>query len=203
MNKSKTGDDFLFVVVGLGNPGRAYANTRHNVGFDTIDLLAERNNIKINKIKFKSVYGEGTIGNEKVLLVKPQTFMNNSGITVRDIYQFYKLPIENIIVIVDDIDIPFATVRIRGKGSAGSHNGLKSIIYLLQRDDFPRVKIGIGKKQDNQDLADFVLSRFSKDDQEIIESSILTGAESVEAIIKEGLDQAMNKFNTKGNKAQD
>jgi len=193
----------LFVVVGLGNPGRAYANTRHNVGFDTIDLLAERNNIKINKIKFKSVYGEGTIGNEKVLLVKPQTFMNNSGITVRDIYQFYKLPIENIIVIVDDIDIPFATVRIRGKGSAGSHNGLKSIIYLLQRDDFPRVKIGIGKKQDNQDLADFVLSRFSKDDQEIIESSILTGAESVEAIIKEGLDQAMNKFNTKGNKAQD
>lgn len=203
MNKSKTGDDFLFVVVGLGNPGRAYANTRHNVGFDTIDLLAERNNIKINKIKFKSVYGEGTIGNEKVLLVKPQTFMNNSGITVRDIYQFYKLPIENIIVIVDDIDIPFATVRIRGKGSAGSHNGLKSIIYLLQRDDFPRVKIGIGKKQDNQDLADFVLSRFSKDDREIIESSILTGAESVEAIIKEGLDQAMNKFNTKGNKAQD
>ncbi len=193
----------MFVVVGLGNPGRAYANTRHNVGFDTIDLLAERNNIKINKIKFKSVYGEGTIGNEKVLLVKPQTFMNNSGITVRDIYQFYKLPIENIIVIVDDIDIPFATVRIRGKGSAGSHNGLKSIIYLLQRDDFPRVKIGIGKKQDNQDLADFVLSRFSKDDQEIIESSILTGAESVEAIIKEGLDQAMNKFNTKGNKAQD
>lgn len=193
----------MFVVVGLGNPGRAYANTRHNVGFDTIDLLAERNNIKINKIKFKSVYGEGTIGNEKVLLVKPQTFMNNSGITVRDIYQFYKLPIENIIVIVDDIDIPFATVRIRGKGSAGSHNGLKSIIYLLQRDDFPRVKIGIGKKQDNQDLADFVLSRFSKDDREIIESSILTGAESVEAIIKEGLDQAMNKFNTKGNKAQD
>ncbi len=193
----------MFVVVGLGNPGKEYTNTRHNVGFDTIDLLAERNNIKINKIKFKSVYGEGIIGNEKVLLVKPQTYMNNSGVTVRDIYSFYKIPPENIIVIVDDIDIDFATVRIKRKGSAGSHNGLKSIIYLLQRDDFPRVKIGIGKKHESQDLANFVLSRFSKEEREIIEESILTGAESVETIIKYGIEQAMNEFNTKGNRAQD
>lgn len=193
----------MFVVVGLGNPGKEYTNTRHNVGFDTIDLLAERNNIKINKIKFKSVYGEGVIGSEKVLLVKPQTYMNNSGVTVRDIYSFYKIPIDNIIVIVDDIDIDFATVRIKRKGSAGSHNGLKSIIYLLQRDDFPRVKIGIGKKHENQDLANFVLSRFSKEEREVIEESILTGAESVETIIKYGIEQAMNEFNTKGNRAQD
>jgi PTH1 family peptidyl-tRNA hydrolase len=193
----------LFVVVGLGNPGKEYTNTRHNIGFDTIDLLAERNNIKINKIKFKSVYGEGIIGSEKVLLVKPQTYMNNSGITVRDIYNFYKVPIDNIIVIVDDIDIDFAAVRIKRRGSAGSHNGLKSIIYLLQRDDFPRVKIGIGKKHENQDLANFVLSRFPKEEREIIEISILTGAESVEAIIKHGIEQAMNEFNTKGNRAQD
>lgn len=193
----------MFVVVGLGNPGKEYAGTRHNVGFDAIDLLAERNNIKINKIKFKSVYGEGTIGNEKVLLVKPQTYMNNSGITVRDIYNFYKVPPENIIVIVDDIDIPFASVRIKRKGSAGSHNGLKSIIYLLQRDDFPRVKIGIGKKHENQDLANFVLSRFSKEERTAIEESILTGAESVEAIIKYGIEEAMNEFNTKGSRAQD
>ncbi|MBU5313314.1 aminoacyl-tRNA hydrolase [Tissierella carlieri] len=193
----------MFVVVGLGNPGKEYTNTRHNIGFDTIDLLAERNNIKINKIKFKSVYGEGIIGSEKVLLVKPQTYMNNSGITVRDIYNFYKVPIDNIIVIVDDIDIDFAAVRIKRKGSAGSHNGLKSIIYLLQRDDFPRVKIGIGKKHENQDLANFVLSRFPKEEREIIEISILTGAESVEAIIKHGIEQAMNEFNTKGNRAQD
>ncbi|MCQ4925214.1 aminoacyl-tRNA hydrolase [Tissierella carlieri] len=193
----------MFVVVGLGNPGKEYTNTRHNIGFDTIDLLAERNNIKINKIKFKSVYGEGIIGSEKVLLVKPQTYMNNSGITVRDIYNFYKVPIDNIIVIVDDIDIDFAAVRIKRRGSAGSHNGLKSIIYLLQRDDFPRVKIGIGKKHENQDLANFVLSRFPKEEREIIEISILTGAESVEAIIKHGIEQAMNEFNTKGNRAQD
>lgn len=193
----------MFVVVGLGNPGKEYAGTRHNVGFDAIDLLAQRNNIKINKIKYKSVYGEGTIGNEKVLLVKPQTYMNNSGITVRDIYNFYKVPPENIIVIVDDIDIPFASVRIKRKGSAGSHNGLKSIIYLLQRDDFPRVKIGIGKKHENQDLANFVLSRFSKEERTIIEESILTGAESVEAIIKYGIEEAMNEFNTKGSRAQD
>lgn len=193
----------MFVVVGLGNPGRAYANTRHNVGFDTIDILASRNNIKINKIKFKSVYGEGQIGNEKVMLVKPQTYMNNSGITVKDIYNYYKVPIENIIVIVDDIDIDFASVRVKRKGSAGTHNGLKSIIYLLEDDNFPRVKIGIGKKPENQDLADFVLSRFSKDEREIIEETLNTAAESVEAIVKEGIDNAMNKFNTRASRAQD
>lgn len=193
----------MFVVIGLGNPGRAYANTRHNVGFDTIDILASRNNININKIKFKAVYGEGRIGSEKVLLVKPQTYMNNSGITVRDIYNYFKVPIENIIVIVDDIDIDFAAVRVKRKGSAGTHNGLKSIIYLLEDDNFPRVKIGIGKKHENQDLADFVLSRFSKDEREIIDASIITAAEAVEAIIKEGIDNAMNKFNTRANRAQD
>lgn len=193
----------MFVVVGLGNPGKAYEKTRHNVGFDTIDILASRNNIKINKIKFKSVYGEGFIGNEKVMLVKPQTFMNNSGITVKEIYDYYKIPIENIIVIVDDIDIDFASIRIKRKGSSGTHNGLKSIIYLLENDNFPRVKIGIGKKQQNQDLADFVLSRFSKEERELIEEAIILAAESVETIIKEGIDIAMNKFNNKVSRAQD
>lgn len=193
----------MFIVVGLGNPGKDYTNTRHNIGFDTIELLAKRNNIKINKIKFKSVYGEGNIGDEKVLLVKPQTYMNDSGISLREIFSFYKIPIENIIVIVDDIDIDFSQVKIRKKGSAGSHNGLKSIVYHLQRDDFPRVKIGIGKKRQGQDLANFVLSRFSKEERVIIEESILTGAESVEAIIKFGIEQAMNEFNCKGNIAQE
>lgn len=192
----------MFVVVGLGNPGKDYTNTRHNIGFDTIDLLAGRNNINLNKIKFTSVYGEGNINGEKVILVKPQTYMNNSGVTVRDIYNFYKVPIENIIVIVDDIDIGFSTVRIKGKGSAGSHNGLKSIISLLQKDNFPRIKIGIGNKKENQDLASFVLSRFSKEERIPIEEAISTAAESVETIIKHGIDKAMNEFNTKGNKAQ-
>lgn len=193
----------MYIVIGLGNPGKDYSNTRHNVGFDTIDILANRNNIKINKIKFKSVFGEGTIGNEKVLLVKPQTYMNNSGIAVREIYQFYKVPIENILVVVDDIDIDYASVRVRLKGSAGSHNGLKSIIYHLQRDDFPRIKIGIGKKQEEQDLADFVLSRFSKDERIDIDSTILTAAEAIEMIIKEDINQAMNKYNIRTHRAQE
>ena len=187
----------MFVVVGLGNPGKDYVNTRHNVGFDTINLLAERNNINMNKIKFKSVYGEGNINGEKVLLVKPQTYMNNSGETVRDIYNFFKVPIENIIVIVDDIDIEFASVRIRPKGSAGSHNGLKSIINLMGGQNFPRIKIGIGSKKERQDLASFVLSKFAKDERVAIEESIVLAAESVETIINYDVDKAMNEFNSK------
>lgn len=187
----------LFAVVGLGNPGSSYASTRHNVGFDTVDLLAERNNIRIKKIKFKSVYGEGNIGSERVLLVKPQTYMNNSGMAVLDLYNFYKMPISNIIVIVDDIDIDFATIRIRAKGSAGSHNGLKSIIYHLQSEDFPRVKIGIGKKKEDQDLGDFVLSRFDVKEREQIDLAIERAALAVETIIKDGINKAMNEFNSK------
>ncbi|MBC8587928.1 aminoacyl-tRNA hydrolase [Paratissierella segnis] len=193
----------MFIVIGLGNPGKDYSKTRHNVGFDTIDVLANRNNIKLNKIKFKSVFGEGIIGSEKVLLVKPQTYMNNSGVAVREIYQFYKVPIENILVVVDDVDIDFASVRIRLKGSAGSHNGMKSIIYHLQRDDFPRVRIGIGKKEEDEDLADFVLSRFSKGERLDMDVSILNAAEAVEMSIKEGINQAMNKYNIRTHIAQD
>lgn len=192
----------MFVIVGLGNPGKTYANTRHNVGFNTIDLVAERNNIKINKIKFKSVYGEGIINGEKVLLVKPQTYMNNSGETVRDIVNFFKLDLSNLLIIVDDVDIDFASVRIKKKGSAGSHNGLKSIIYLLGRDDFPRIKIGIGKKYENQDLASFVLSRFSKDERIVIDESIISSAEAIETFLKDGIEAVMNEFNRK-NGAQD
>lgn len=193
----------MFIVIGLGNPGKDYSKTRHNVGFDTIDILADRNNIELNKIKFKSIIGEGKIGNEKVLLVKPQTYMNNSGIAVREIYQFYKVSIENILIIVDDIDIDFASTRIRQKGSAGSHNGMKSIIFNLQREDFPRIKIGIGKKKEKQDLADFVLSRFSKDERLDVDISIRNAAEAAEMIIKEDIYEAMNKYNIKTHKAQD
>ncbi|MBC8591233.1 aminoacyl-tRNA hydrolase [Wansuia hejianensis] len=193
----------MYVVVGLGNPGKDYTNTRHNIGFMAIDLLAERNSIELNKIKFKSVYGEGFIGKEKVLLVKPQTYMNNSGIAVKEISQFYKLPVEKIIVIVDDIDIDFASVRIKAKGSAGSHNGLKSIIYHLQEDKFPRVKIGIGKKLEQQDLADFVLSKFTKQEMPEVETSVLNSVEAVETIIKNDINKAMNEYNSKKNKAQE
>lgn len=192
----------MYVVVGLGNPGKDYTNTRHNIGFNTVDLIGERNKINLNKIKFNSIYGEGNIGGEKVMLVKPQTYMNNSGIAVREIAQYYKIPVENIIVIVDDIDIEFSSVKIRAKGSAGSHNGLKSIINHIQDENFPRVKVGIGKKYENQNLADFVLSRFSKDEQKEIDISMVIAAQAAESIIKDGIDNSMNKFNTRTNKAQ-
>lgn len=185
----------MIAIIGLGNPGRNYVDTRHNVGFKTIDLLAHRNNIKINKIKFKSVYGEGFIDGEKVLLIKPQTYMNNSGIAVMELFNFYKIPIENIVIIVDDVDIEFGKIKIRKKGSAGTHNGLKSIIYHLQDENFPRLKIGIGKKRENQDLADFVLSKFTKEEQEEIEIAIQNAALAIETIVKDGIDMAMNKFN--------
>lgn len=185
----------MYAVIGLGNPGREYEKTRHNIGFNTVDLLADRNGIDINKIKFKSVYGKGRIGNESVLLLKPQTYMNNSGISVLELYKYYKIPIENILVVVDDIDIDFGVVRIKRKGSAGTHNGLKSIIYHLQRNDFPRIKIGVGSPPPEWDLADFVLSRFQNKEEKTIKESIEVACESIETIIKEDIDKAMNKFN--------
>ncbi|WP_427339315.1 aminoacyl-tRNA hydrolase [Caloranaerobacter sp. DY30410] len=185
----------MYAVIGLGNPGRAYDGTRHNVGFDTIDCLAVRNNVELNKIKHKAVYGETFINNEKVILVKPQTYMNRSGECVLDIYNYYKMPIENIIVIYDDIDIKFGSLRIRPKGSAGSHNGMKSIIYHLRSENFPRIRIGVGKPKEGMDLADFVLSKFTKDEREVIDSTVERAALAVETIIFQGLNKAMNEYN--------
>lgn len=185
----------MYVVVGLGNPGKKYANTRHNIGFDVVDYLASSNNIKLNKIKFKSLYGEGIIGEEKVILLKPQTYMNNSGEALLEIYNFYKVPIENIIVIVDDIDIEFGTLRIKRKGSGGTHNGLKSIIDEIQNQNFPRIKIGIGRPFEGQDLAKHVLSQFTDKERKDINDSIEKAAIAVETIITKGIDEAMNQFN--------
>ncbi len=185
----------MYVIVGLGNPGRKYRDSRHNVGFSVIDILSERYNIKINKIKFKSLYGETNIDGEKVLLVKPQTFMNKSGETVQEISNFYKVPLENIVVIQDDIDINFASLRVRTKGSAGSHNGMKSIIYLLKDDKFPRIKIGVGRPEPGRDLADFVLGRFTKDEEMDIDEVLERAADAVECLIKEGTSSSMNKYN--------
>lgn len=188
----------MYIVIGLGNPGKGYTNTRHNIGFKVIDELANVNKIELNKIKFKSVFGQGRIGNHKVLLCKPQTYMNNSGQSVREIVDFYKADLKKLIVIVDDIDIDFASIRIKQKGSAGSHNGLKSIIYHLQNDEIPRLKIGIGKKHHpNQDLADFVLSQFSKDEIKDIEIATKKAADAVKTIINEDIMEAMNIYNTR------
>jgi len=186
----------MYIIAGLGNPGKEYAGTRHNVGFDTIDFLAEKYNVNLNKLKFNSVYGEININGEKVMLVKPVTYMNRSGIAIAEIVKYYKVPIENLIIIYDDIDIPAGTLRIRPHGSSGTHNGMKSIIYQLENDKFPRIRIGIGRNPD-MDLADYVLQRFSKDDREKINSIIKSASEAAEEIVTKSLDSSMQKFNIK------
>lgn len=187
----------MIAIIGLGNPGSKYKNTRHNIGFRVIDRLAEKLKVSVTKIKFKSVYGETTYKGEKVLLMKPQTYMNESGQAVREMISFYKLEAKDILVVFDDIDIGFSEVKIRKQGSAGTHNGMRSIIYHIQRDDFPRIKIGIGKRHPRQDLADFVLSEFSKDEQKDVEIAIEDAADAILTFLDSGLDTAMNKFNVK------
>ena len=187
--------DSLFLVVGLGNPGSQYEFTKHNVGFLTVDYLADKLNIKINKLKFKGLFAKEKIENEDVVLLKPQTYMNLSGESVRDFANFFKIPPENIIVVVDDVDLPMGKIRIRKKGSAGTHNGMKSIIYQLQSDNFIRIKVGIEKENRKDDLADYVLKGFSKDEVPIMEESMERAAKAVLEILKKGPDVAMNKFN--------
>ncbi len=185
----------MFLVVGLGNPGSQYEFTKHNVGFLTVDYLAEKLNIKINKLKFKGLFAKEKIENEDVVLLKPQTYMNLSGESVRDFANFFKIPPENIIVVVDDVDLPMGKIRIRKKGSAGTHNGMKSIIYQLQSDNFIRIKVGIEREDRKDDLADYVLKGFSKDEVPIMEESMERAAKAVLEILKKGPDVAMNKFN--------
>lgn len=185
----------MFLVVGLGNPGSQYEFTKHNVGFLTVDYLADKLNIKINKLKFKGLFAKEKIENQDVVLLKPQTYMNLSGESVRDFANFFKIPPENIIVVVDDVDLPMGKIRIRKKGSAGTHNGMKSIIYQLQSDNFIRIKVGIEKEERKDDLADYVLKGFSKDEVPIMEESMERAAKAVLEILKKGPDVAMNKFN--------
>lgn len=183
------------LVVGLGNPGKKYEGNRHNVGFMAIDKIADNNGITVNKAKFNAVIGEGRIGSEKVILMKPITYMNNSGIAVMECANYYNIPIEDIVVICDDIDIPFGTIRIKKKGSSGTHNGLKSIIYHLKDDNFPRIKISVGKKIPQMNLADFVLSNFSSEEKVILKKEIDDSASSAELIINNEIDEAMNRYN--------
>ncbi|MDD7464003.1 MAG: aminoacyl-tRNA hydrolase [Anaerococcus sp.] len=185
----------MYYIVGLGNPGLQYENTRHNVGFLTIDYLARKYNINVKKIKFKSLYGQGEISGHKVMLIKPQTYMNNSGEALRELYSYYKFDHDKLIVIYDDIDIEFGSIRIKKKGSAGTHNGMKSIIYNLQYDDFPRIKLAVGKKPDFMNLANFVLSGFRGDDVKVIEDEIEMAANAVESILTDGIEKAMGTYN--------
>ena len=185
----------MYIIVGLGNPGKKYEDTRHNIGFKTIDALADKLNIKVNKIKFKGLVGEGRIAGEKVILLKPHTFMNNSGESVVEILNFYKLKPENLLVVVDDIDIEFAQLKIKKNGSAGTHNGLKSIVNLIGSKNFARFKIGVGKKHPNEDLASFVLSNFPSRDKKHIEDAVDACSESIIKTVTDGIDVAMNSYN--------
>ncbi len=185
----------MYLIVGLGNPGKEYEKTRHNVGFVAVDYLAQKLNSKISKIKFKSIYGESTIAGEKCIIMKPQTFMNLSGESVREAASFYKIPPENIIVIYDDVSIEPGKVRIRPSGSAGGHNGMKNIIYLLGSDNFPRIRFGVGEAQ--HDLINHVLGHFSEEDARSVTSAIKSVDLIIEEIIRNGVSSAMNRFNNK------
>lgn len=187
----------MYYIVGLGNPGIQYENTRHNAGFITIDYLARKYSIDVRKIKFKSLIGQGVISGQKVMLVKPQTYMNNSGEAIREIYKYFDFDHDKLIVIYDDIDIDFGSIRIRKKGSAGTHNGMKSIIYNLEFDDFPRIKVAVGKKPSYMDLANFVLSGFSKQEAKIIEEEVKLASDAIEMILEEGIEKSMSMFNSK------
>lgn len=184
----------MYLIVGLGNPGKEYQNTRHNAGFMVLNYMSEKFNIPITKIKHKGLLGEGTIAGQKVLLLKPQTYMNLSGQSVRDVIEYYKIDLDKLIVIYDDIDIDTGSVRIRKKGSAGTHNGMKSIIYDIQSDEFPRIRIGIGR-DDSMKLEHYVLSKFKADEVTIIEEAIIKAAKAVEVTIERGIDKAMNEYN--------
>lgn len=187
-----------WIIVGLGNPGRQYIGTRHNAGFMAMEALAQQLDARIDRAKFKSLCGTARIGEQRVLLMMPQTYMNNSGEAVRDIAAFYKIEPKNIIIFHDDISLSTGRIRLRPKGSDGGHNGLKSIIYQLVSDEFLRVKIGVGAPENkNFDLADYVLGKFTKEDLEKIIPVLKECFAISECIIKDGISNAMNKYNGK------
>lgn len=186
----------MYLIAGLGNPDKKYFKTRHNIGFDAIDIIAQKQNVSLNKAKHKAVYGEFVFGDEKIILAKPQTYMNNSGECIREISSFYKIPYENIIIIYDDVSLPVGKVRIRPKGTDGGHNGIKSIIYQLCDDCFPRIKIGIGQNDNpNMDLADYVLGKFTDNDIDGLKPIMQNIDDIALCIVKQGTAFAMNKYN--------
>lgn len=191
----------MFVIAGLGNPGRKYEKTRHNMGFWAVDRLAEKNDIKIKKIKHKALIGDGIISGEKVLLVKPQTYMNLSGESLREIVDYYNVDLSRLLVIYDDFDIEAGSLRIRKKGSAGSHNGMKSIINQLGSQDFPRIRVGIGASG-GLEWKDYVIGRMSEREARLLEHTADRAADAVQCILEKGIDRAMNEYNVKTSEAE-
>ena len=187
----------MYVIAGLGNPGREYEGTRHNVGFMTLDALADKYNIDVREKAFKGLIGKGMIEGNKVILVKPQTYMNLSGECIRQVMDYYKVDPEDILVVYDDISLAPGQLRIRAKGSAGGHNGIKSIIAHLGTQEFPRVKVGVGEKPSRMDLADYVLGHFPKEEQATMDDAVKEAADAVCEIVNVGIAQAMNDHNRK------
>lgn len=186
-----------FLVVGLGNPEKRYTLTRHNSGFLCVDELAEKHGFKINKLKFKSVIADTKIGSHRVIVMKPQTYMNNSGEAVGEAARFYKIPPERIIIIFDDISLDVGKLRIRRKGTDGGHNGIKSIVQHLGSTDFPRIKLGVGHKPEQfDDLADWVLSEFKNEEAKPLKEAIDNACEALEIMLDGDIDEAMNRFNS-------
>ncbi len=188
----------MYIIVGLGNPKKEYENTRHNIGFDVIDELAEQEKIDLSEKKHKAIIGKGYVAGQKCILAKPQTFMNLSGESVRELIDYYKVDEESeLIVIADDISLDVGQLRIRKKGSAGGHNGLKNIIAHLGHDKFNRVKMGVGEKPKGWDLADYVLGHFSAEERKVMDKAAERAADAIRMIISEDADAAMNMYNKK------
>lgn len=184
----------MYVFVGLGNPGIRYDSTRHNIGFEVIDHFSRMHHIPVRKIKHKALIGEGRIGDEPIVLVKPQTYMNLSGESLQSILRFYKIPLENLVVIYDDIDLDTGKIRIRQQGGSGTHNGMRSILAHIKSESFPRIRMGVGKPV-HGDLADYVLGRFRPEEIPLMENAVVRAAEALECLVKEDLQKAMNKYN--------
>lgn len=184
----------MYVFVGLGNPGIRYDSTRHNIGFEVIDHFSRLHHIPVRKIKHKALIGEGRIGDVPIVLVKPQTYMNLSGESLQSILRFYKIPLENLVVIYDDIDLDTGKIRIRQQGGAGTHNGMRSILSHLKSELFPRIRMGVGKPA-HGDLADYVLGRFRPEEIPLMENAVIRATEALECMVKEDLKKAMNKYN--------
>ncbi len=187
-----------YLIVGLGNPGARYEATRHNVGFRAVARLGREAGIRLDRAKFQALIGKGTVAGHSVVLMQPQTYMNNSGLAVQQAAAFYKLPPERVLVLFDDIDLDVGRLRIRRGGSAGGHNGVKSIIACLGSQEFPRIKIGVGAKpHPDYDLADWVLSRFTAQELKLLEPAIGRAVEAVPVLLTEGLERAASQFNRK------
>ena len=187
----------MIIIAGLGNPGKGYDGTRHNIGFEALDKFVYDHNLNFNKAKFRSHIAEGTVFGKKVMLLKPQTYMNRSGEAIRDTLAFYKLGAENLIVIYDDTALKLGEVRVRKQGSAGGHNGMRDIIYRLETDEFTRIRIGIGSKPPKVPLSSYVLSGFFKEEMEDMIKGVTLGTDALELILRESVNASMNKFNKK------